>query len=153
MARGLNKVMLIGNVGRDPEMRFTASGKPVTSFSVAVSRRWKASDGQRREETEWFNIVAWGNLAEICDRYVSKSQQIYVEGRLQTRSWENDQGIRQFRTDVIANEVTVLEPRHRERNVDDDIDGFTEETTFANEDHSENSDSFSAKTEEVEPTF
>lgn len=112
MARGLNKVMLIGNVGRDPEMRFTASGKPVTSFSVAVSRRWTAPDGKRREETEWFNVVAWGNLAEICDRYVSKSQQVYVEGRLQTRSWENQQGMRQYRTDVVASEVTVLDPRH-----------------------------------------
>ena len=120
MARGLNKVMLIGNVGRDPELRFTASGKPVTSFSLAVSRRWTASNGQRREETEWFNVVAWGNLAEICDRYVSKSQQIYVEGRLQTRSWENEQGIRQYRTDVIANEVTVLEPRHNNHRAYDD---------------------------------
>lgn len=124
MARGLNKVMLIGNVGREPELRFTASGKPVTSFSLAVSRRWKASDGQRREETEWFNVVAWGNLAEICDRYVSKSQQIYVEGRLQTRSWENEQGVRQFRTDVVANEVTVLEPRNRSGRYEDADTGF-----------------------------
>ena len=124
MARGLNKVMLIGNVGREPELRFTASGKPVTSFSLAVSRRWKASDGQRREETEWFNVVAWGNLAEICDRYVNKSQQIYVEGRLQTRSWENEQGVRQFRTDVVANEVTVLEPRNRSGRYEDTDTNF-----------------------------
>jgi single-strand DNA-binding protein len=104
--------MIIGNVGREPEMRFTPTGKPVTSFSVAVSRRWTASNGQRREETEWFNVVAWGNLAEICDRYIGKGQQVYVEGRLQTRSWENDQGFRQFRTDVVANEITILDPRH-----------------------------------------
>jgi single-strand DNA-binding protein len=120
MSRGLNKVMLIGNVGRDPELRFTASGKPVTSFSLAVSRRWTASDGHRREETEWFNVVAWGNLAEICDKYVNKSQQIYVEGRLQTRSWENEHGVRQYRTDVVANEVTVLEPRHNNHHNDRD---------------------------------
>jgi single-strand DNA-binding protein len=112
MSRGLNKVMIIGNVGREPEMRFTPTGKPVTSFSVAVSRRWTASNGQRREETEWFNVVAWGNLAEICDRYIGKGQQVYVEGRLQTRSWENDQGYRQFRTDVVANEVTILDPKY-----------------------------------------
>jgi len=112
--------MLIGNVGRDPEMRFTSAGKPVTSFSLAVSRRWTASDGKRREETEWFNIVAWGNLAEICERYVNKSQQIYVEGRLQTRSWENERGFRHYRTDVVANEVTVLEPRHHSHYPDDD---------------------------------
>ena len=153
MARGLNKVMLIGNVGRDPEMRFTAAGKPVTSFSVAVSRRWKASDGQRREETEWFNIVAWGNLAEICDRYVNKSQQIYVEGRLQTRSWENDQGVRQFRTDVIANEVTVLEPRYRDRISAEDEADFEEESTFSDDDYPDPTDTYSTETEEVEPTF
>ena len=141
MTRGLNKVMLIGNVGREPEMRFTAAGKPVTSFSLAVSRRWKSSDGQRREETEWFNVVAWGNLAEICDRYVTKSQQIYVEGRLQTRSWENEQGIRQFRTDVVANEVTVLEPRYKldrykaEREMVDNID--TNDTDDTDDDFSD----------------
>ena len=111
--------MIIGNVGREPEMRFTPAGKPVTSFSVAVSRRWTASNGQRREETEWFNVVAWGNLAEICDRYIGKGQQVYVEGRLQTRSWENDQGFRQFRTDVVANEVTILDPRHSSESQED----------------------------------
>jgi single-strand DNA-binding protein len=121
MTRGLNKVMIIGNVGREPEMRFTPAGKPVASFSVAVSRRWVASNGQRREETEWFNVVAWGNLAEICDRFICKGQQVYVEGRLQTRKWENDQGIRQFRTDVVANEVTILDPRHNSRNDQEEV--------------------------------
>jgi len=104
--------MIIGNVGREPELRFTANGKPVTSFSVAVSRRWTDSRGQRREETEWFNVVAWGNLAEICSRYLVKGGQVYVEGRLQTRSWEDEQGQRQYRTDVVANEVTILDRRH-----------------------------------------
>jgi single-strand DNA-binding protein len=111
MARGLNKVMLIGNLGRDPEMRYTPSGKPVTSFSIASSRSWVSSDGERREETEWFNIVAWGTLAEICNQHLSKSQQVYVEGRLQTRSWEDDNGQRHFRTEVVANEMIILGPR------------------------------------------
>ena len=84
------------------------------------------ADGRRREETEWFNIVAWGNLAEICDRYVNKSQQIYVEGRLQTRSWENEQGVRQYRTDVVANEVTVLDPRYKNNNTDNGADYLKE---------------------------
>jgi single-strand DNA-binding protein len=108
MGRGLNKVMLIGNLGRDPEMRYTPSGKPVTSFSLASSRTWVSSDGERREETEWFNVVAWGNLAEICSQHLARGQQVYVEGRLQTRSWEDNNGQRHFRTEVVANEMIIL---------------------------------------------
>jgi len=113
MTRGLNKVMVIGNIGRDPEMRYTPSGKPVTSFSLASSRSWIAPDGERREETEWFNVVAWGNLAEICNQKLSKSQQVYVEGRLQTRSWEDERGQRHFRTEVVASEMIILGPRDK----------------------------------------
>jgi single-strand DNA-binding protein len=113
MSRGLNKVMVIGNIGRDPEMRYTPSGKPVTSFSLASSRSWTAPDGERREETEWFNVVTWGNLAEICNQKLSKSQQVYVEGRLQTRSWEDDRGQRHFRTEVVASEMIILGPRDK----------------------------------------
>ena len=113
MSRGLNKVMVIGNIGRDPEMRYTPSGKPVTSFSLASSRSWTAPDGERREETEWFNVVTWGNLAEICNQKLFKSQQVYVEGRLQTRSWEDDRGQRHFRTEVVASEMIILGPRNR----------------------------------------
>jgi single-strand DNA-binding protein len=116
MARGLNKVMVIGNMGRDPELRFTPSGKPVTSFSLASSRSWIAPDGERREETEWFNVVAWGNLAEICSQKLYKSQQVYIEGRLQTRSWEDNNGQRHFRTEVVANEMIILGPRDRRNN-------------------------------------
>lgn len=113
MARGLNKVMVIGNMGRDPDLRYTSSGKPVASFSLASSRSWIAPDGKRREETEWFNIVAWGGLAEICGQKLSKSQQVYVEGRLQTRSWEDERGQRHFRTEVVANEMIILGPRKK----------------------------------------
>lgn len=111
MARGLNKVMVIGNVGRDPEMRYIPSGKPVTSFSVATSRSWTNSDGERREETEWFNVVAWGNLAEICKQRLRRGHQVYVEGRLQTRSWEDPEGRKRFRTELVANEMIMLENR------------------------------------------
>ena len=78
MSRGLNKVMIIGRLGRDPEMRYTPSGRPVTTFTVATSRTWNTSEGERRVETEWFNIVAWGNLAEICKQYLTKGQQVYI---------------------------------------------------------------------------
>ena len=105
--------MVIGNIGRDPEMRYTPSGKPVTSFSLASSRSWIAPDGERREETEWFNVVAWGNLAEICNQKLAKSQQVYVEGRLQTRSWEDERGQRHFRTEIVANEMIILGPRDK----------------------------------------
>jgi len=111
MMRGLNKVLVIGNVGRDPEMRYIPSGKPVTSFSVATTRGWTNSDGERREETEWFNVVAWGNLAEICKQHIRKGQQVYVEGRLQTRSWEDHEGKKRFRTELVANEMILLGDR------------------------------------------
>lgn len=125
MARGLNKVMIIGHVGREPEMRYTPSGRPVTSFSVATSRTWTSAEGERREETEWFNVVAWGNLAEICKSHLSKSQQVYVEGRLQTRGWEDETGKKHFRTELVANEMILLGNRrqnHQEFEYDDDSD-------------------------------
>lgn len=111
MGRGLNKVMIIGYLGRDPEMRYTPSGRPVTSFSVATTRSWTAADGERREETEWFNVVAWGNLAEICKAHLSKNQQVYVEGRLQTRGWEDEDGKKHFRTELVASEMILLGDR------------------------------------------
>lgn len=111
MARGLNKVILIGTVGREPEMRSTTTGRVVTSFSLATPRQWIASDGERREETEWFNIVAWGTLAEICKQHLTKNQQVYIEGRLQTRGWEDETGKKHFRTEVVAQEMIVLGDR------------------------------------------
>jgi single-strand DNA-binding protein len=115
MGRGLNKVIIIGYVGRDPEMRYTPSGRPVTSFSVATSRTWVSAEGERREETEWFNVVAWGNLAEICKAHLSKGNQVYVEGRLQTRGWEDEAGKRHFRTELVANEMILLSDRRSQQ--------------------------------------
>ncbi len=111
MSRGLNKVMIIGRLGRDPEMRYTPSGRPVTTFTVATSRTWNTSEGERRVETEWFNIVAWGNLAEICKQYLTKSQQVYVEGRLQTRNWDDSEGNKHTSVEIVANEMIMLSER------------------------------------------
>jgi single-strand DNA-binding protein len=111
MSRGLNKVMIIGHLGRDPEMRYTPSGRPVTTFSVATSRSWHSADGERHEETEWFNIVAWGSLAEICNQHLRKGQQVYVEGRLQTRRWEDTEGNKHFTTELVAKEMIMLGDR------------------------------------------
>ena len=111
MSRGLNKVMIIGRLGRDPEMRYTPSGRPVTTFTIATSRTWNTSDGERRSETEWFNVVAWGNLAEICKQYLTKGQQVYVEGRLQTRHWEDNEGGKHSAIEIVANEMIMLGDR------------------------------------------
>jgi single-strand DNA-binding protein len=111
MSRGLNKVMIIGNLGKEPELRYTPSGRPVTTFSVAVSRTWKGTNGEHRSETEWFKIVAWGKLAEICKEYLNKGQQVYIEGRLQTRRWEDKEGQQRTTAEVVANEMTMLGDR------------------------------------------
>lgn len=127
MARGLNKVMVIGNVGRDPEMRYIPSGKPVTSFSVATSRSWTNSEGERCEETEWFNVVAWGNLAEICKQHLRKGQQVYIEGRLQTRRWEDHEGRKRYRTELVANEMIKLGNRGEPSEAEESADEWAEE--------------------------
>lgn len=114
MSRGLNKVMIIGHLGRDPEMRYTPTNRPVTSFSLASTRNWTTAEGEKRSETEWFNIVAWGSLAEICNQYLKKGQQVYVEGRLQTRRWEDEQGNKRSAVEIVAREMIMLGER-RER--------------------------------------
>ncbi len=109
MARGLNKVMIIGNVGRDPELRYTPNGTPVVNFSVAVGRQWTTSTGERREATDWFNVVAWRELAEICNQMLSKGRRVYIEGSLQTRSWEDEKGQRHYRVELVADQMILLD--------------------------------------------
>jgi single-strand DNA-binding protein len=121
MTRGLNKVMLIGRVGRDPEMRYTPTARPVTTFTISATRSWNTSDGNRRTETDWFNIVAWGNLAEICKQFLVKDRLIYIEGRLQTRFWEDQEGSKHSTTEVVANEMILLDER-RDANQADSAD-------------------------------
>ena len=104
-----NKVFLIGNLGRDPEVRTTPSGQPVATFSLATNRRWKDRDGGRREETEWHNIVCWARLAEIAGQYLTKGRQIFVEGRIQTRSWDDQQsGEKKYKTEIICDNFQML---------------------------------------------
>ena len=111
MARGLNKVMIIGYLGRDPEMRYTPSNRPVTSFSVATTRTWTSSEGERREETEWFNVVAWGTLAEICKTHLSKNQQVYIEGRLGVEEWTDRDGKERYTLAVTATDMQFIGTR------------------------------------------
>ena len=107
----LNKVMIIGNVGMEPEMRFTPSGHPVTSFRVATNRRYQSGEGETKEETEWFSVVAWNKLAEQCNQFVAKGKLVYVEGRLQTRTWDGQDGQKHYRTEVVASTVYSLDRR------------------------------------------
>ena len=110
----LNKAMIIGNLGRDPEMRYTQSGQAVTQFTVAVNRNYKDAGGEWKEETEWFRVVAWAALAERTAEHLRKGNKVYVEGRLQTRSWEDKDGQKRYTTELVANQVTSLQPRTRE---------------------------------------
>ena len=108
----VNKVILVGNLGRDPERRSTPSGQQVATFSVATSRRWRDRDGNRQEQTEWHNVVVWGRQAEVAGEYLKKGRQIYIEGRLQTRSWDDKQtGEKKYRTEVICENFQMLGQR------------------------------------------
>lgn len=109
MVKSLNKVMIIGSVGRVPEMRYMPSGEPVTSFSVGTTRTWTNRKDELHTETEWFNVVAWSDLAEICRQILREDHYVYVEGRLQTRSWEGSDGEKYFRTELVAQDVIPLE--------------------------------------------
>jgi len=104
----VHKIVIIGHLGRDPEMRYTPEGQPVTSFSVASTRKYKTGAGEQREETEWFNCTAWGKLAEVCNQYLAKGKQVYIEGRLKTRTYQTQAGETRFNIDVTVNEVQFL---------------------------------------------
>ena len=104
----LNKVMIIGRLGADPEMKTLSSGNSLTTFSIATSENWKDKDGQKQEKTEWHRIVVWGRLAEICGKYLAKGREAYIEGKLQTRSWEDQQGQKRYTTEVVASNVQFL---------------------------------------------
>jgi single-strand DNA-binding protein len=105
---GVNKVILIGHLGGDPQMRFTPNGTPVAQFNLATTERFNDRNGERQERTEWHRIVAWSRLAEICNQYLKKGKQVYIEGRLQTRQWEDQSGNKRYTTEIIANTMIML---------------------------------------------
>jgi single-strand DNA-binding protein len=110
----MNKIMLIGNLGRDPEMSYTPNGLAVTRFSLATSRVTKSPTGERQEETQWFTIVAWQKLAEICNVYLHKGSKVFIEGRLQTRKYTGNDGIERMAVEVIASEMEMLTPKEKQ---------------------------------------
>lgn len=111
MARDLNKVQLTGRLGADPELRYTAHGSAVVTFRVASNRAWTSSAGEPHEDTEWFRVVAWNRLAEVCKAYLAKASRVYIEGRLQTRQWVDQSGQMRYVTEVIASDLIVLDGR------------------------------------------
>lgn len=123
MAHGLNKVMVIGQLARDPEMRYTPSGKSVSNFCVACDRSWHDTENNVHTETDWFNVVAWGNLAEISKQTLHKGNLVYVEGRLQTRSWQDHEGRQQKSVEIIARDIIMLSEKQNEN---DNLDGDCE---------------------------
>jgi single-strand DNA-binding protein len=108
VARGINKVILVGNLGKDPELSYLPSGQSVAKFSLATSRSYKDKNGEMKEETEWHNVVAWGKLGEICAQYLTKGRQAYVEGRIQSRTWEGRDGQKRTSVDIVANDIQML---------------------------------------------
>ena len=110
----INKVILIGNLGADPELRYTTSGTAVATLNLATSRRWKDRDGNQQDETEWHRVIVWAQSAEFCGNYLSKGSKIYVEGRLQTRKWQDQNGNDKYTTEIIAQTVQNLTPRGSE---------------------------------------
>ena len=105
---GLNKVMLIGNLGKDPEVRYTPGGQAVANFTIATNEAWTDKSGAKQERTEWHRIVAWGKTAELCGEYLTKGRQVYIEGKIQTREWNNKEGVKQYTTEIVAGQVLFL---------------------------------------------
>lgn len=119
MSQGLNKILLIGSLGTEPEMRFSPSGKPVTTFTILVNRVWSGSDNESHSQTECFNVITWGDLAEKCHEFLNKTQRVYLEGRIQTRQWVDDTGMKNSSIEIIAHEVIILNDYDKE--LDDNI--------------------------------
>ena len=105
---GVNKVILVGNLGRDPELRRTQSGSSVASFSLATTERWSDKSGERKDRTEWHNIVAWGKLADLANQYLKKGRSVYIEGRITNRSWDDQDGNKRYKTEIVANQIQFL---------------------------------------------
>lgn len=143
MSRTLNKVMLIGNVGKEPELKETPGGVPVTSFRMATSESWKDKDGYLKEHTDWHTVVAWRGLAKVINKLVTKGTRIYIEGRLQTRNYEDNDGNRRQVVEILADNMLILDDRKNGKSRDDDEEDY---------DYDFNSD-FSSKSKEIDDDF
>lgn len=130
---GVNRVTLVGNLGADPDVKKTASGKTVTLFNLATSRSWINREGQKQQHTEWHRIVVWGKQAETCAEYLAKGRQVYIEGHLQTRSWDDDNGQKRYTTEVVANQVLFLGSPNQSTNQEKSTNQSQTETSYQSE--------------------
>lgn len=135
--RSINKVIIIGNLTRDPEMRQTPNGQPVVTFGIATNREWMTKDGTRKNSTEFHEIVAWARLAEICHKFLKKGKLIYIEGYLKTRSWDTPEGVKKFKTEIIMQDMIMLEkrPKGEEMPALNADESFQEETATGTEEN------------------
>ena len=128
MAGSINKVILIGRLGKDPEMRYTPGGKAVTNFTMATSESWKDDSGEKQEHTEWHRIVIWGKMAELADKHLSKGSQVYIEGKISTKEWTDKEGVKRYTTEIVASHMTFLgekgEGKSHEAPADDNPGGY-----------------------------
>ena len=129
----INKVILIGNLGADPELRYTQSGTAVATLSVATTRSWKDQTGEKQEETEWHRCIVWAQSAEFCGKYLKKGMKIYLEGRLQTRKWQDQSGNDKYTTEIIANEIKNLSPREQNAEENQQRESYDQRNTPADE--------------------
>lgn len=136
MSRSLNKVMLIGNVGKDPEVNFTPSGIPVATFRLATSETWKDKDGNQQEHTDWHTIVAWRGLAEVIQKLVHKGSKIYIEGKIQTRTFDDKEGNKRYVTEIVAENMLLLDSKNREGNhgteLDEHVSSLKSDSSYSN---------------------
>jgi single-strand DNA-binding protein len=119
----INKILIMGNIGSDPELRYTPSGTPVCSFRVATNRYYNTPEGERKEETEWFSVVTWKKTAESCNQFLTKGQRVYVEGRIKTRNWESPDGLKHYKQEVIAQQVIFLDRKGNGQKPEDANEG------------------------------
>lgn len=138
--RGINKVILIGNLGADPELKYTPGGAAVTNFTIATNESWVDGKGERQEKTEWHRIVVWGKLAEICNEYLKKGSKVFIEGRLQTRSWDGADGTKRYTTEIVARDMQMLDSREGSRGGGEEWAGGGGDTPSAPQDTSRNDD-------------
>ena len=127
--RSVNKVILIGNLTRDPETKNTQNGQPITTFGIATNREWMTGEGERKKSTEFHEVVAWAKLAEICGKYLAKGKLVYLEGYLKTRSWETEKGDKKFRTEIVLQDMIMLEKRDKSDDEEKELLGATSEET------------------------
>ncbi|MBI2026296.1 MAG: single-stranded DNA-binding protein [Deltaproteobacteria bacterium] len=148
---GVNKVIIVGRLGTDPEVRYTTNGTSVTNFSVATSENWNDKEGNKQERTEWHRIVVWGKMGELCSQYLKKGRQVFIEGRIQTRSWEDKEGQKRYTTEIVAQNVQFLGSREQSSSASASTGGGDSQVSpeVADQSNTQNSSAFGATDDDL----